>query len=161
MDAIKLLTQQHRRFEKLFEQFEASDDESEKEDLFDEIADILAVHAIIEERYFYPMVRARDTEQQVEESYGEHLEIKKLILEAMKSSGDLGFADKVEELRGAVEHHVEEEEGDLFPKVKKSINSDALDLIGDQMESEADRLLAAGDPRKNVREESEPPAIHP
>src|SRR3954447_9920886 len=134
MDAIKLLEQQHRMVEELFEQFEEADDETEKEALFEEIADNLAVHATIEERYFYPAVRARQTEEQLEEAYDEHLEVKKLLLDAMRSTDEPGFDGKVAALKGAVEHHVEEEEDELFPKVKKLLSTGALEALGQTME---------------------------
>ena len=61
----------------------------------------------------------------LEEAYDEHLEIKKLILDAMSSTDEPGFDGKVAALKGAVEHHVEEEEGELFPKVTKLLGKDA------------------------------------
>jgi hemerythrin superfamily protein len=161
MDAIKLLKQQHRLVEKLFEQFDASEDDAKQEEIFLSIADNLAVHATIEERYFYPAVRARQTEENVEEAYDEHLEIKKLILDAMRSTEEPGFDGKVAALKGAVEHHVEEEESELFPKVQKLFEKDALEAIGQQMEAESEQLMSAGAPRKNVKVESEAPAAQP
>ena len=62
MDAIKFLKQQHNEVEDLFEEFENSESDEEKQSLFEEIADDLAIHATIEERYFYPAVRAKQTE---------------------------------------------------------------------------------------------------
>ena len=161
MDAIKLLEKQHRLVEKLFKQFEKSDDEREKLQLFTEIADNLAVHATIEERHFYPAVRARQTEQQLEEAYDEHLEVKKLLLDGMQSTSAPGFDGKVAALKGAVEHHVEEEESELFPKVRKLLEKEELESIGETMETEAQMLMEAGEPRKFVKVESEPPAAQP
>src|SRR5690242_5141773 len=116
MDAIALLKQQHRLVEELFEQFESIEDETQKQALFDEIADNLAVHTVIEERFFYPAVRARQTEEQLEEAYDEHLDAKKILVDAMGHEDAPGFDGKVAALKGAVLHHVEEEEGELFPE---------------------------------------------
>ncbi|MCU1282514.1 MAG: Cation-binding protein, hemerythrin family [bacterium] len=161
MDAIKLLKEQHRLVEKLFEQFESSEDDDAKKNLFFEIADNLAVHATIEERWFYPAVRARQTEEQLEEAYDEHLEVKKLILDGLQSTGAPGFDGRVAALKGAVEHHVEEEEEELFPEVQKLMQKDALEALGQQMEAEAMQLMEAGAPRKSIRVESEAPAVQP
>jgi len=161
MDAIKLLTKQHRLVDKLFEQFESSEGDEEKLELFREIADNLAVHATIEERFFYPAVRARQTGEHVEEAYDEHLEIKKLLLDAMRSTSEPGFDGKVAAVKGTVEHHVGEEEDELFPQVEKLLTREALEALGQQMEALANELMSEGDPRKNVKVESEPPAVHP
>jgi len=63
MDAIQLLESQHREVEDLFEEIEGSDDNEDKMELFEELADKLAVHASIEEHHFYPGVKAKGTEE--------------------------------------------------------------------------------------------------
>lgn len=156
-----LLKRQHRLVEELFKRFEKTRGASQKQRIFDEIADNLAVHATIEERHFYPAVRKRQTESRLEEAFDEHLEIKKLLLDAMESVEAPGFDGMVAALKGAVEHHVGEEEGELFPKVEKLIDAEALQAIGEQMELEAEQLMEAGAPRENVRIETEPPAAQP
>src|SRR4051812_40743920 len=161
VDAIKLLKQQHREVEGLFKKFETSEEAKEKEELLFRSADSLAVHATIEERYFYPAIRARRTEENVVEAYDEHLEIKKLILDAMNSTDEPGFDGKVAALKGVVEHHVEEEEGELFPKVTRLLGKDAREALGQSMEGTAMEMLAAGGSRHSIRVESEPPAIQP
>lgn len=161
MDAIKLLKKQHREVERLFAEFDKSEEDAQKQTLFNKIADALAVHATIEERWFYPAVRARQTEEQLEEAYDEHLDVKKLLVETMSEMDAPGFDGKVAAIKGAVEHHVEEEEGELFPEVQKLMGDDALEALGQQMEAEAMQLFAAGDPRRNIRVESEQPAVQP
>jgi hemerythrin superfamily protein len=161
MDAIKLLKQQHRLVEKLFDRFEDSDDGSEQLELFAELADQLAVHAAIEERHFYPAVRARQTEEDVEEAYDEHLEIKKLLVDAMGSTDDPAFDAKVAALKGATQSHVEEEEGALFPEVIELLDEDTLEALGEIMESEALELMEQGAPRETMRIEFEPPTMQP
>lgn len=161
MDAIKLLKQQHRLVENLFSGFDDTDDDDEKEQLFFEIADNLAVHASIEERFFYPAVRAKQTEERIDESYEEHLEIKKLLLDAMHATDDPGFGGKVAALKGAVLHHVQEEEDELFPEVSQILERDALEAIGQQMEAETEEMMSSGEPRNTLRVESEPPTIQP
>lgn len=159
MNAIKLLKQQHREVEALWKKFEKEKDDGAKEALFERIADDLAIHAGIEEKYFYPAVRDRQTKDQLEEAYDEHLDIKKLILDAMDGTDNPGFDGLVAALMGAVQHHVEEEEEELFPTVQKLITKEALEALGETMEAEVEVLRGAGDARMTVQIKSEQPAI--
>jgi hemerythrin superfamily protein len=161
MDAIALLKSQHRLVEELFSRFEKADDEAQKHALFDEIADNLAVHCAIEEQFFYPAVRARQTEEELEEAYDEHLDAKKIILDAMGHPDAPGFDGKVAALQGAIEHHVEEEEGELFPAVEKLLLPEALEALGQIMEREALRLMEQGAPRRHIAPKPEEPRIQP
>ncbi|MCU1279990.1 MAG: hemerythrin [bacterium] len=161
MDAITLLTQQHREVEALFEAFEATEDDADKQRLFGQISDQLAVHTTIEERWFYPAVRARQTEQQLEEAYDEHLDVKKMLIETMADLDAPGFSGRVAAIKGAVEHHVEEEEEELFVEVRALMTRDVLEALGQQMEAEALQLMEAGEPRRNLHIETEAPMIQP
>lgn len=157
MNVLALLKQQHREVAQLFAAFDKADD-AQKRLLFNQIADNLAVHATIEERHFYPAVRERDTQKEIIEAYDEHLEVKKLLVDCMRSTAAPGFDGKVAALKGAVEHHVKEEENELFPKVKKLFSPDQLEAIGQTMEAEAEQLKALGSPRRMVKVQIEPPA---
>ncbi len=148
-------TEKWRRCSK---KFDSAEEDSEKRKIVFDIADNLAGHATIEERYFYPNVRERATEEDVKEAYDEHLEIKELILQGLNGTERPGFDGIVAALKGTVEHHVEEEENEFFPKVKKLIDEDALEAIGQAMETEFEEIMAEGAPRDNVRVESEKPA---
>ncbi len=159
MNAIKLLKEQHQKVKGLFGAFEKAEDDAKKKRLFFDIADNLAVHATIEERYFYPAARAKATRDDVAEAYDEHLEVKKLILDGLKGTARPGFDGVVAALKGAVEHHVEEEETEFFPKVAKLLDPATLEAIGQQMEAVGLEMMAAGNPRSLVEVKSEPPAI--
>ncbi|HZR10790.1 MAG TPA: hemerythrin domain-containing protein [Myxococcales bacterium] len=154
MDAIELLKMQHEEAKKLFEQIEAAEDEK-KEDLFEQLADALAVHATIEEKHFYPATKNARTEELLQEAVEEHLGVKRLIADLLEMSPeDAQFDAKVKVLREQVEHHVEEEEGELFPKVRKMFKEDELDDLGVVMQDMADDLKAAGAPRESVPAET-------
>ena len=117
MNAVKMLKQQHREVEKLFEKFEGAKSPDRRRKVFEEIADALAVHAAIEERHFYPGVKKRQTEDLLLESVEEHLEIKRVIADLLHTEPqDDAFDAKVKVLQEDVEHHVEEEEKELFPE---------------------------------------------
>jgi hemerythrin superfamily protein len=161
MDAITLLKQQHREVEKLFTSFEETESDEEKVSIFEKIADALAVHATIEERHFYPAVRARQTEEQIEEAYDEHLDIKMLLRQGVEDTEAPGFDGLVAAIKGAVEHHVDEEENEMFPEVNKLLTAEALEALGQTMEAEAMVLMEKGNPRFDIRVETEAPAVSP
>ena len=120
MNAIDLLKSQHREVAKLFSKLEKASKAADKTELFEEIADKLAVHAAIEEHHFYPAVKAKRTEDILLESLEEHLGIKRVIADLLEvSAEDETFDAKAKVLKEQVEHHVEVEESDLFPKVKR------------------------------------------
>jgi hemerythrin superfamily protein len=156
MNAVKMLKQQHREVEKLFKSFEAAKSADRRRKVFEEIGDALAVHASIEERHFYPGVKKRQTEDILLESVEEHLEIKRVIADLLHMDPqDDSFEAKVKVLQEDVEHHVEEEEGELFPKVEKLIDEEELEAIGTAMEETEKELKSDGDPRLAVPGETD------
>ena len=78
MDAIELLMIQHEEAKALFKKIERAEDD-EKQDLFERVADALAVHATIEEKQFYPATRNARTEEMLQEAVEEHLAAKRII----------------------------------------------------------------------------------
>jgi len=154
MNAIDLLKSQHREVEKLFAALEKAKDAREKQNLFGELADSLAGHATIEEHQFYPAVRAKRTEDILLESLEEHLGIKRVLSDLLKiDAKDKTFEAKVKVLKEQVEHHVGEEEKELFPKVKKVLDKEELEAVGEKMKAEFDKL-EAGRPRDAVPAET-------
>lgn len=157
MDAISLLTDQHEEVSKLFKKFEKLDDDavSERRELFIMIADRLSAHATIEELYFYPAAKSEKTEEMLVESVEEHLVVKRLIADLLEMEpADENFVAKMKVLRENVDHHVEEEEGELFPKTKKLLDEDQLLALGVQMKAEFDELMEA-EPRNEVPEQTD------
>jgi hemerythrin superfamily protein len=156
MNAIKMLKQQHREVEKLFSMFEAAKGDGPKRRAFEEIADSLAVHATIEERHFYPAVKEKQTEELLFESVEEHLQVKRAIADLMALDAiDETFEAKVKVMQENVEHHVEEEETELFPKVEQMFDDEALETLGAVMEQTEAELRTAGNPRDAVPSETE------
>ena len=154
MNAIDLLEKQHREVEQLFKKFEKAEGEEEKQSLFEEIGDKLAVHAGIEEKHFYPATKTARTEDELREAVEEHLSVKRIIADLLEMEpSNPQFEPKVLVLKEQVEHHVEEEEEELFPKVKKMLSRDELDDLGTVMEDLAQEL-EAGTPRESVPAET-------
>ena len=151
MNAIELLESQHREVEKLLSRIESAKEPSEKQRLFETIADHLAVHAAIEEHQFYPAVKAKRTEDILLEALEEHVSVKRVLADLMKTSaGDETFDAKIKVLKEQLEHHVEEEEDDLFPKVKKLLDSEQLEALGQEMSAEQAMLEEKGKPRREI-----------
>ena len=125
-DAIDLLKADHRNVEKLFKEYEKLVENegsyNEKEALAATICAELTVHAQIEEEIFYPAARdILDEEDLVDEAVVEHASAKDLIAQLADMSPDDDLYDaKIKVLSELIEHHVEEEEDEMFPKVKKA-----------------------------------------
>lgn len=145
-DAIKLLTDDHKEVSKLFKEYEqlvkADADDEEKHVLAIRICALLTLHAEIEEEIFYPAAReAIEAQDLLDEAEVEHASAKDLIaqIEGMHPSDKL-FDAKVTVLGEYIEHHVQEEEGEMFPKVKKS----ELDLvaIGQELAARKQEFMA-------------------
>jgi hemerythrin superfamily protein len=127
--------------------------------LFIQIADKLAIHAALEEHHFYPAVKARRTEDILLESLEDHVAIKRALSDLLDIDAEnASFDAKLEVLKDEVESHVEEEETELFPKVRKILDEAELDAIGEEMAAEQAELEDEGDPRLAVPSETDHPA---
>lgn len=144
-DAIALLVADHRDVAEMFKKFEEMGDRAKvsKKKLADQICEALVLHTTIEEEIFYPAVReaSKDLEDVVDEAVVEHASAKDLIAQIQEMDPDDELYDaKVKVLGEQIEHHVEEEEKEMFPQVKKS----GLDLaaLGEEMKARKDELAA-------------------
>lgn len=136
MDAIELLTSQHRDVEKLFERFTRADGPDERERIASETISELRLHTTIEEELFYPAIREQgdELEDSVLEDLEEHHVIEVLLdeLESMQASAER-FVAKFTVLTELVTHHVEEEEDEQFPLVREKVGDARLAGLGQQM----------------------------
>ncbi|MCP3138752.1 hemerythrin domain-containing protein [Pyxidicoccus xibeiensis] len=152
MNALDLLKQQHDEVKKLFKQYEKLADHADekRQELFEMIADRLSAHASIEEQYFYPAAKAEDTEDLLREAAEEHLSAKRIIADLLElEADDEEFDAKMQVLQEQIDHHVEEEESDLFKKVRKILSKEQLEDLGVQMQQEFEELME-GEPRIQV-----------
>ena len=137
-DAIVLLKADHATVKTLFAQEEKAAkhddhgkyDGQEKLDIFNRIKAALTVHATIEEEIFYPAVkkaRSENVKDEVREGYEEHRQIKSLLVQiAAVTPDDETYDMKIKVLKEDVEHHVKEEEGEMFPDAKKFLGEKRL-----------------------------------
>lgn len=141
-DAIKLLKDDHKEVKTYFKQYETLEDDAERRALADKICTALTVHATVEEEIFYPAVReAIDDDDLLDEAEVEHASAKQLIAEIQAMDvNDRLFDAKVTVLGEYIDHHVEEEETEMFPETRES----DLDLkaLGAQMAERKAALMA-------------------
>jgi hemerythrin superfamily protein len=157
MNALELIHQQHEEVSKLFKKYEKlrDHDDAGRQRLFEQVADRLGAHAKIEELYLYPALKRDDTEDELREALEEHLAVKRLIADLLDMEpSDAEFDAKMKVLQEQVEHHVEEEEDELFKAARKLLTKDQLDDLGIQLEEEYDALMDE-DPREAVPDETD------
>jgi hemerythrin superfamily protein len=140
--AIDLLIDDHKKVKKLFKDFDKikdKGDDEEKQALVQEICSELMVHTQIEEEIFYPAAREAVEEDMLNEAEVEHASAKDLIeqIQALKPSDPM-YDAKVTVLGEYIEHHVEEEEKEMFPKVTKAKLD--LEALGEEMASMKESL---------------------
>ena len=137
MDALELLKQDHQKVKELFEEAEEAEGK-QQQDIFEQIKSELETHARIEETVFYPAVQKhKELKDMVLESLEEHKQIKTLLREIESLASDSEkFEPKFQVLMENVEHHAEEEEeGEMFPKIRKMMNKQQLEQLGAELES--------------------------
>ena len=151
-DAIALLKTDHGAVKKLFAQEEKlakhdghqKYDGQEKREIFSQIKAALEVHATIEEEIFYPAVkeaRSENVKDEVREGYEEHTQIKSLLAQISSiTPADETYDMKIKVLKEDVEHHVKDEEGEMFPDAKKFLGEKRLAELGAQLEARKKEL---------------------
>ena len=149
-DAIALLKADHKKVKELFAQVEETSERAKVQlkRLGEEICQELTVHAEIEEQIFYPTVKERtqrghkEEHDLVLESYEEHAAAKKVIEDIQATdAGDESYKPKITTLSELIDHHVKEEERELFPAVKELLGEEELVDLGQQMAQLKSQLL--------------------
>lgn len=142
MNATSLLKTQHRKVEALFKKLESG--RSDPAPVLEELANSLAAHMAIEHEFLYPGVKEVD-EDMINESYEEHA-LAEVALKRLLATDpeDEAFQARVVALKELIQHHVEEEEEELFPKVEKALGEDTLATMGKAMKPRFDEVFAEG-----------------
>ncbi len=138
MNAIELLKDDHDKVDKLFQKVKATEEGEDHKELFKKIKAELDAHTHIEEKIFYPRLKEKEElEDIVLEGIEEHHQAKMFLRELASLSEDSEkFEPKLKVLMEDIEHHVMEEEGDMFKKVEKNFDKAELEELGKQMEEE-------------------------
>lgn len=142
-DAVSLLTADHRAGEALFKEFEEAKNKRTQASIVKRICFELDAHTKVEEKILYPAIKqqVKDLHDLVNESFVEHAAVKRLVRElSTLPASDEFFKAKVTVMKEFVQHHVKEEESDLFPKIVES----KLDLkeLGERIAQMKERLEA-------------------
>jgi hemerythrin superfamily protein len=137
MNAFQLLKEDHHKVSGIFQQIEPTTERAEKTrtELFAQLKQELDIHAKVEESIFYPAIKqAAETREIVLEGFEEHHVIKMLLAELDSMPVDTEqWKAKFTVLKENVEHHVEEEEGEMFQKARDVLSEEQINQIGEQM----------------------------
>jgi hemerythrin superfamily protein len=153
VDILQLLKEQHAEVDELFEKLESGKGDRRK--LFIELADKLAAHAGAEEQVFYPNVMSEETAELLRESVEEHLSVKRTLadlldLDPSNEADKDTFDAKLSVLKESVSHHAhEEEEGKLFPLLRKQMDKAELEELVSEYLGVFETLMQ-NDPRLQV-----------
>lgn len=139
MNAIDLLKEDHDKVDKLFQKVKATKDE-DHHDLFEQIKHELEVHTHIEETIFYPRLIAdgdEELQKKTKEGIQEHHQAKIFLRELSNLTEDSEkFEPKLKVLMEDIGHHVQEEEGEMFPMVREQFDEYTLQMLGNDLEKE-------------------------
>ncbi|HWP46703.1 MAG TPA: hemerythrin domain-containing protein [Candidatus Limnocylindrales bacterium] len=150
INALEMLTSDHDKVKELFREYEAAGDRAykKKRDIAEKAFMELEVHTMLEEQIFYPAIQEdgnREDRKLVAESIAEHDVVKGLIEELKKlDPEDEQFDAKFKVLIENVEHHIQEEEEEMFPEAQEQLGEE-LQHLGIQLKKLKERLLASID----------------
>ncbi len=139
MKLFELLKKDHESVRKLFAKLENKDENQaeERDEIFQTLNQELSIHAMAEEKFFYSALKEKDgAEENTLEALEEHKVVKKLLKELdANEKGSKEWAAKLKVLQENVEHHVEEEEGELFEKAEEVMDDEEMERIGEEIEA--------------------------
>ena len=147
MNAFALLKADHERVAGILETIEDTTERAVKgrDELFARLKAELDLHAMIEEEIFYPALE--DTEEAREitlEAYEEHRLVKQLLAELEAEPKDTEeWTAKFTVLKENIEHHVEEEEGEMFKKARQALSEEEIETLGDRLQEAKQQNKAA------------------
>src|SRR4051794_38952006 len=141
-DVIEVLTKDHREVEEMFQELERlrgmTDDESKtrRKDLVDQVTIELVRHSVAEEVLVYPQVADKVSEEEVEHARKEHAEAEETMAKLDKlDPDDDGFDDEVQTLIAEIRHHIVDEEGEIFARMRETFSKEDLEKMGGRVEA--------------------------
>ena len=147
MNAFALLKEDHKKVAGILEKLDATTERGVKtrEELFTQLKTELDIHTEIEETIFYPVLEEHDETRDITlEGIEEHRIVKELLaeLDAMAKDDEVWTA-KMTVLKENVEHHVKEEEGEMFPRARQALTKDEIETLGTRLEAAKKKQKAA------------------
>jgi hemerythrin-like domain-containing protein len=147
MNAFELLKADHKKVAGILEKLESTTERAIKtrEDLFAQLKTELDAHASVEETIFYPVLEEADETHDITlEAIEEHRVVKRLLAELERlPKDDEQWAAKLTVLKENIEHHVDEEEGEMFKKARKVLDKEEIEKLGSSMEKAKERTKKA------------------
>jgi hemerythrin superfamily protein len=142
---VEILKNDHRLVESLFARLEKAPKGVEREAIFDELSSEFDVHASAEETAVYPRLEKEpELKGLVEHSFEEHNVARELIMQAQRiEPSSEAFLAAIKKLKGAIEHHVREEEEKLFPKMESVLDRNTLEIMAHEVERSKQRFAHA------------------
>ena len=154
-DVLEVLESQHTEVDQLLEQLESG--RGDRAALFATLADKLAAHSTVEEKIFYPAAMYEETSDMLHESVEEHLAVKRVLADMLELDPDSDsdeFDAKLSVLKEQVSHHAhEEEEGKLFPILRRLMTEDERAGVGNELLAMFETVIQQ-QPRRNVPSET-------
>ena len=145
MDALKLLKEDHRKVKKLLGELESTTERGVKtrQELFSKVKMELVVHEAIEEEIFYPALKAHPKTKEITlEAYEEHHVVDTVMAEIEGVAfDDERWGAKFAVMKENLEHHIEEEEGEMFKQAKQAFDPDELERLGESMAARKEELV--------------------
>ena len=147
-DAIQMLREDHRKVQELFQQFESSEDSATQREVAQKAIQELELHAALEEEIFYPAAMEQlDEPDLINEAQEEHHVVKLLANELKKMRGnEERFKAKFTVMAESVKHHIEEEEGELFPQIEGKLDAEE---VGQRLEERKQKLQSKAGSRSS------------
>lgn len=141
MNVIDLLENDHTAVNELFRRFQIAEKAETKDEIAKEIVHDLSVHAAVEEMFLYPLVRLKLDGEVADHAIEEHAEVKELLATIENTSaGSAAHDDTMAKVIESVRHHVEEEERDMFARLRDNTDTDTLEQLGSFVESAQDAV---------------------
>lgn len=140
MNAIELLKDDHQMALSLVGELEAADEQTGTNpvytETFNKLHQALKLHTRMEEEIFYPALESLpETQDIVAEAYQEHEKVDQLLLQlSSQAPNEEDFQENLAELRSDLEHHIEEEENEMFPQAEQLLGQQQLEEMGRQMQ---------------------------
>jgi hemerythrin superfamily protein len=146
MDAFKLLKDDHDRVKSMMEEMDATTERAVKTrtEMFAKLKQELTIHEAIEEEILYPTLEEFDKTHEIAlEGFEEHHVVDEIMSELEGTSvEDETWAAKFTVMKENLEHHIEEEEGEMFPKARQVLDDDQIEQMGDRMSARKEELEA-------------------
>lgn len=139
MDLYQLIKQDHQKVKRLFERLaEAETGSPSQTRIFAELKRELELHSAVEEKYFYPALQQHpEAKDLIEEALEEHGDVKATLEELDQGDKeDERWAEELSELQQDVEHHVEEEENNIFPLAAELLDAEQAEAIARDIQKE-------------------------